>query len=745
MTRRSHIGVLSTVLIVLAVTAAGAQPARGARSAADARLTSNACPSVIASARGQQLALVLSGGGARGLAHIGVLRVLDSLGVRPSLVVGTSMGALVGALYAGGLSAREIDSLARALPFEALFRRYSPIVTLTAGDFGSPHTVLPPTFVLELRRGRYRVQSPVAREPQINALFNELLLRANLSAGGNFDRLPMRFRAVATDVRARSPVVLDRGDLAEAVRASIAIPVVFAPIELNGRLLVDGGLTANVPVRVARESGASHVLVSDAGSSAPDSIDGTSTTAMLAYLIDELFTQPPDSLGSDDLVIRPAVRGYRSLEFTEAVVGPLIDSGYQAAAHALPGCPVHLTPPTPRGPSLPRVDVTLIGDRLARLADEGVYETVWLRPQLLRLRTDTGVTGDSAVLRFAPVAVPAPERVASIGVTYDGHEGGRAWFAATNLSSADGRVRVVTALSLGEWRQRLLLTASGLRRHPLPRVPDSATTPAEPVTLPDPRANEPPWSTLASSLPAPELSLTASHEIIRLYDPRGREHDDPSTQDLVLFAGFGGTVPTGQRMVLGTTAHFWSTRGARAPGNGGQAVGALLRAVHTFTPRAGGPDQNLVPTIALEAMWLPRYQRLGMEAELDLRAGDLVLRPRGAAGWSDGLPLGAQFILGGPRGFPGLRIGERRGDRQAFGSLTVLRRVAGSLFARAEVGGGRTILVQPLRAGVMLGAGQGWVRGAELGLVTDTPLGPFSIAYGIASTDRPVFKIRLGY
>lgn len=731
------------MMIVLAVTAAGAQPAR---SAAGMGRKANVCPDVIASPRGHQLALVLSGGGARGLAHIGVLRVLDSLGVRPSLVVGTSMGALVGALYAGGFSARQIDSLARALPFEALFRRYSPIVTLTAGDFGTPRTVLPPTFVLELRRGRYRVQSPVAREPQINALFNELLLRANLSAGGNFDRLPVRFRAVATDVRARSPVVLDRGDLAESVRASIAIPVVFAPIELNGRLLVDGGLTANVPIRVARESGASHVLVSDAGSSAPDSIDGTSTTAMLAYLIDELFTQPPDSLGPEDLVIRPAVRGYRSLEFTEAVVGPLIDSGYHAAAHALADCPVQPTPPSPARPALPRVDVTLIGDRLARLADEDVYETVWLRPQLLRLRTDTGVAGDSAVLRFAPVAVPAPERVASIGVTYDGHEGGRAWFAATNLSSADGRVRVVTALSLGEWRQRLLLTASGLRRHPLPRgTSDSASAPAEQVQLPDPRSNEPPWSTLASNLPAPELSLTATHEVIRLYDPRGREHDDPSTQDLVLFAGFGGTVPTGQRMVLGTTAHFWSTRGARAPGNGGQAVGALLRAVHTFTPRSGGPDQNLVPIIALEAMWATRYQRLGMEAELDLRAGDLVLRPRGAAGWSDGLPLGAQFMLGGPRGFPGLRIGERRGDRQAFGSLTVLRRVAGSLFARAEVGGGRTILLEPLRAGVMLGAGQGWVRGAELGLVTDTPLGPFSIAYGIASTDRPVFKIRLGY
>src|SRR5687767_10715161 len=91
------------------------------------------CPAAIASPPPGGIALVLSGGGARGLAHIGVLRVLDSLGVAPTMVVGTSMGALVGALYAGGLSGRQIDSLARELPFETLFRRYEPISFLTAG------------------------------------------------------------------------------------------------------------------------------------------------------------------------------------------------------------------------------------------------------------------------------------------------------------------------------------------------------------------------------------------------------------------------------------------------------------------------------------------------------------------------------------------------------------------------------------------------------------------------------------
>ena len=733
-------------------TGAASQPAPGARAPVtiqdlpDEHLTRGGrCPSAITASADRQLALVLSGGGARGLAHIGLLRVLDSLGVRPSLVVGTSMGALIGALYAGGYSARQIDSVARALPFQALFRRYSPIMSLTAGDLGSPLTLMAPTFVLEVSRGRLRIQSPIAREPQINALFNQLLLRPNLTAAGDFDRLPMRYRAVATDMRSRSTVVLGQGDLAEAVRASIAIPVVFTPVELEGRLLVDGGLSANVPIDVARRNGAARVLVSDVGSSLPDSIDGSSTAAMLAYLIDELFTQSPDSLGTDDLLIQPPVRDFRSLDFTEAVVGPLIDSGYHAAARALPDCPIASAPPVPEVQPLPGSELDLIRDRLALLADQVVYETVWLRPSLRQ--TDQAIVpdGDRGRLEFAPVAIPASERVASIGVSYDGHEGGRAWFATTNLSEAGGRARIVSAVSLGEWRQRLLITVTGLRRHPLPRGTDSAGVPLTQVSLPDPRAAAPPWSTLASSLPRPEISLTASREVVRLYDRRGRARDEPTTRDLFLFAGVERSLGAGQGVVFGTAMHVWSTRDAQSSDESEHSLGGMFRAVHTLPMVSGGPDPNRVPRVALEALWFDRYRRVSAQAEFELRIGSVILRPRGAGGWSDGLPLGTQLVLGGTTGFPGMRIGERRGDRMAFGSLALLRRVFGPVFARVEAGGGRTALVRPLRAAVMDETGQGWVRGAELGLVTDTPLGPFSLSVGAASTDRPVFKIRLGY
>ncbi|HEX5962144.1 MAG TPA: patatin-like phospholipase family protein, partial [Gemmatimonadales bacterium] len=219
------------------------------------------CLVVVAPAAAQtcppaRTALVLSGGGAKGLAHIGVLRVLDSMGIRPDLVVGTSMGAIIGGMYASGYSGREIDSLARALPIAGLFRTYQPRAPRSLG-------LLQPLVVLEQGTGRFILQTATIKERQVNALVNAAMLRGNLIARGDFDSLPIRFRAVATDLGNRATVVLGSGDLAQAVRASLAIPLIFSPESLNGRLLADGGLVANVPIGVARSSGADRVIVSD--------------------------------------------------------------------------------------------------------------------------------------------------------------------------------------------------------------------------------------------------------------------------------------------------------------------------------------------------------------------------------------------------------------------------------------------------------------------------------------------------
>jgi predicted acylesterase/phospholipase RssA len=706
------------------------------------------CPPVIASRQADTLALVLSGGGARGLAHIGVLRVLDSLGVRPQVVVGTSMGALVGALYAGGLSGRHLDSLARAMPLEALFRRYAPITLMTAGDFDAPVSVLAPAFVLEMGGGVVRLQSPIAREPQLNALFNQLLLRPNLVAGGDFDKLPARFRAVATDMRSRSAVVLGDGDLAEAVRASIAIPVIFTPVRRDGQLLADGGLSANEPVGIARRLGASRVLTVDVGMSMADSIAEVTTASMLAYLIDELFTQPPEPLGPNDLRVRPTLRGFGPLDFSSAVVSSLIDAGYRAASAALRGCPPapSLAPRPPAIVNEPEVSFT--ADRLARLAEEGVYETVWLRPRRLgappvsRLQTDARFSS----LSFAPVATLAPERIAFGGLSYDGHDGARVWLAAANVAPAGRRVTVGGMVSVSEWRQQVLFTATGVRRRPLPRPSTSGGRDASrQVALPDPRSDAPPWSTLVRNLLRPELSVTGSHEIVRLYDRRGNDLDRPSSRDLFVVAGVVGTPTAGWRLVLGPATHLWSTHSVALPTDDrARGFGAVIRGARLFSLPSTGPDLNVVPTVAAEAIWLDRYRRLDALADLRYQLGPFIIRPRAGAGLGESLPLAALFPLGGPPGFPGLRTGERRGDQFIFASLALLRRISGPLYARAEVGRGRTALTRARHPEMFSTTATGWVTGGEIGLTTDTPLGPFLIGYGLSSNDRPVFKIRLG-
>ena len=694
-----------------------------------------------------QLGLVLSGGGARGFAHIGVLRVLDSLGVQPGIVVGTSMGALVGALYAGGLTGREIQTVARELPFESLFRRYEPISLLTAGDFAAPLTVLPPTFVLEFQGGRLRLQSPLVREPKVNALFNRLLLSANLAAAGDFDRLPRRFRAVATDTRTRSAVVLGDADLAEAVRASIAIPLVFAAVQREDRVLVDGGLSDNVPVDAARRMGASHILAVDVGLAVADSADRLETATMIAYLIDELFLQPPDSLGIRDMAIRPPVRGYNPLDFTIAAVDPLIEAGYRAAAAALRDCPVSTPPRTTPAEVARAAQGGAIYRSLARFADEGVYEAVWLNPTRAPARPGVGdsvARGGSDTLRFAPVGVLPPERTISVGASYEGHEGARAWLAAANVSPNGGRLRLGSVVSTGEWRQQVVLTATRLRRHRVEKGGDSTRVADGRIRLPDPRSDLPPWSTVAWDLFRPELSLTATRDVIRVYDGSGREQHQPTALDLVMFAGIGATPVAGQRVVVGPVAHLWANRNTVAGTVESRAFGALLRAARTFRAMPDGPEANTMSAVVVEAMWLDRYLRVAAHADVPFRIGKFTLRPRAAAGWGEDLPLGAQFVTGGPEGFPGLRTGERRGERFTFGSLAVAHPFIGPVHLRIEIGAGTTSFAAGQGSALIPNIATGAVQGGEVGLAMDTPLGPLLIGYGASTTDRAVIRVRVG-
>jgi len=220
-----------------------------------------------------RLALVLSGGGARGAAHIGVLEVLEELHVVPDLVVGTSMGSIVGGLYAAGWSPGEIAELLGSVDWSYVFsdsvRRYDRSFRRRQDD--RPYLL---HTKLRFRGWRPYVPPGVLGGQSLELLLRSLEIRS--APPTDFDRFPIPFRAVAMDVATGDPVVIGSGSLAVAMRASMAIPGAFAPVELDGRRLVDGGGAANLPVGVAQSLGATRVIAVDV--STPLTREGESFT-----------------------------------------------------------------------------------------------------------------------------------------------------------------------------------------------------------------------------------------------------------------------------------------------------------------------------------------------------------------------------------------------------------------------------------------------------------------------------------
>lgn len=205
-----------------------------------------------------KLGLVLSGGGAMGMAHVGAIQTLEKLGIRPDLVVGTSMGSIVGGLYASGMSGEELEHAIETMNWDLVFDTSPPREGLTYRE-----KQLQANFPVKTSVGvtGARLRRPDALISDANLLLELRRLVRVRAAVPTFDDLPIPFRAVATDIETGKRVVLDRGELAGAMRASMSVPGVFAPYSLDGRLLVDGGMSDNVPIDVAREMGADVVIV----------------------------------------------------------------------------------------------------------------------------------------------------------------------------------------------------------------------------------------------------------------------------------------------------------------------------------------------------------------------------------------------------------------------------------------------------------------------------------------------------
>jgi NTE family protein len=272
-----------------------------------------------------KIGLVLSGGGARGAAHIGVLEVLEEMHIPIDCIVGTSMGSIVGGLYASGMSPAEINEALATIDWEDAFNDNIP-----REDRSFRRKRDDDLYLIKHKPGigddgKIKLPTGFLQGQKIDLIFKELTLP--VSDIKNFDQLNIPFRAVATDITTGEMVVFSSGDLAKSMRASMSIPGIFAPMEMDGRLLVDGGVSNNLPVDVARDMGAEIVIVVDISTPLKKREELTSAlsiTAQLTGILTRRNTEAQIATLSDKdiLIVPPLILKFRRKLFPREKLPP---------------------------------------------------------------------------------------------------------------------------------------------------------------------------------------------------------------------------------------------------------------------------------------------------------------------------------------------------------------------------------------------------------------------------------------
>ena len=277
-----------------------------------------------------RIGLVLSGGGARGTAHVGVLKVLDEMRIPIDAIAGTSMGAVVGGLYASGVSALDIETLTSSLDWQDAFRDHP-----SRRAFGYRRKQDDSNFLVHYAMGvstdGFKMPVGLVQGQKLTQVLRSYTMAvADIK---DFDQLPIAFRAVATDLETGDGIILKSGDLVTAMRASMSAPGVFEPVEVDGKLLVDGGLYNNLPVDIARQMNVDVLIVVDVTFPLYPRNELTSplsaSNQAVSILIRRRTKEQLATLGEHDILISPPLGSMSSIEFGRVIRA--MNSGEQAA------------------------------------------------------------------------------------------------------------------------------------------------------------------------------------------------------------------------------------------------------------------------------------------------------------------------------------------------------------------------------------------------------------------------------
>jgi predicted acylesterase/phospholipase RssA len=660
-----------------------------------------------------QQALVLSGGGSRGIAHIGVLEVLEQRDYDPDIVVGTSMGAVVGALYAAGYTPQEIGVQIASASWRGMFDPTPVIVSVE-------RQVRYPMLAFDLSLSGLRFSRGLVGQWRINRALAHLLFEANAASRGNFDRLPRRYRAIVADLKTGNAIALDSGDLAIAARASMSVPGFFAPVEWHGMTLVDGGIAANLPTGFARRLGASHIVAVDVARPSQE-IHSRAPFQVVSRAIDMMQANTQrDTVPPDALVLPDIAPGFSAANFPDDPA-PLIELGRSAAARDLPArgpTRINRTPRATRaapdsfaalvveapdsalarltraffrGVAPGRFDASAVAKAVDHIYATGLVEAVW--PRVIDR------VGDGApVLIVRVVGQPALSLVAA--AHYENDRSGRIWAALDRHTAVAAHPAVLTFST----------TLGGLER--------SAALSGR----------------LQSTRPA-SLSWSGGGYALER-QVRSFDEDIISTKE-VLHAG--GWLGIELPHILRQRSTVLSARAERITvedGSQGWSYGGLARWATVAAPTSvvGAPS-----TLEAERLWGDfTYTRAVATAAPTFKAGPLRFAAladlRGVRG---NAPPDVLPALGDERAIPGLRWGEQRGKVRAVTGVDVAYPIATG-FLRLR-----------LRSGAIADAlgeidDSKWNGGAELGVFFPTPLGAVEVAYGSAARGGGRFDVSVG-
>lgn len=258
-----------------------------------------------------KIGLVLSGGGAKGLAHIGVLKVIDSLGIKVDYISGTSMGAVVGGLYASGYSAHQLDSIFSAIDVDALLQDYTPRESKSFYEKRNDEI-----YALALPFNNFKLGLPSGLS---KGLYNFNLisrLTKHVSHVRDFDELPIPFLCIATDLETGEQILLDSGVLAQSIISSGAIPTLYNPVEINGKLHIDGGVVNNYPVEELKNRGVDFIIGVDVQDGLKNREQLKDVTSVLSQLNNfSMIEKMEGKRRMTNIYIKPDTKGFSVVSF----------------------------------------------------------------------------------------------------------------------------------------------------------------------------------------------------------------------------------------------------------------------------------------------------------------------------------------------------------------------------------------------------------------------------------------------